>query len=84
MESLISQGINLAVFGMGTVFVFLTLLIIATRFMSYLVNRFSIESSDSNRSPVLNSRPSEPSPHTIAIISAAIQEHRKLVSERHD
>jgi oxaloacetate decarboxylase gamma subunit len=86
MDSLVSQGINLAIFGMGTVFVFLTVLIFATRLMSYLVNRFSIEKSDSdsNSPHDLDSRPTEPTAQTIAIITAALQEHRRVVSNRRD
>lgn len=84
MDSLVSQGINLAIFGMGTVFVFLTVLIFATRFMSYLVNRFSIEGTDSNSvmSQNLDSHSEKPTQHTIAIITAALREHRRATSDR--
>ena len=37
MPSLVSEGLNLALYGMGTVFVFLTLLVLATMMMSLLV-----------------------------------------------
>jgi oxaloacetate decarboxylase gamma subunit len=37
MSELLSQGLNLALYGMGTVFVFLTLLVGATILMSSLV-----------------------------------------------
>ena len=46
MENLVSQGFELAIFGMGTVFVFLTLLILATHFMSLLVQKFEYEASE--------------------------------------
>jgi oxaloacetate decarboxylase gamma subunit len=80
MDSLISQGINLAMFGMGTVFVFLTLLIFATHLMSYLINRFWIENSDSAISSTpneLNSPLAGPSRQTVAIITAVVREHRR-------
>jgi oxaloacetate decarboxylase gamma subunit len=85
MDSLISQGINLAMFGMGTVFVFLTLLIFATHLMSYLINRFWIESPDSAVSSTpdeLNAPPAGPSRQTIAIIAAVLREHRQTRSDR--
>lgn len=84
MDSLVSQGINLAIFGMGTVFVFLTVLIFATHFMSYLVARFSLENSgsDSDMSHDLDSLTAKPSLLTIAIITAALREHRRCESDR--
>ncbi|GGC07870.1 hypothetical protein GCM10011352_37710 [Marinobacterium zhoushanense] len=40
MDNLLSEGLNLLVFGMGFVFVFLTLLVISTGVMSKLVNKY--------------------------------------------
>lgn len=40
MESLISQGLSLMVFGMGFVFVFLTLLVGITTLMSKVAGKF--------------------------------------------
>ena len=37
MPPLVSDGLNLALYGMGTVFVFLTLLVLVTMIMSWLV-----------------------------------------------
>jgi oxaloacetate decarboxylase gamma subunit len=37
MPPLVSEGLNLALYGMGTVFVFLTLLVLATMLMSRLI-----------------------------------------------
>ena len=59
MENLLNQGVGLALFGMVTVFSFLTLLILATRLMSFLVSQidseeesdFVDEDSLSGRSP---------------------------------
>ncbi|MCH1488455.1 MAG: OadG family protein [Pseudomonadales bacterium] len=39
MSPILSEGLNLMAFGMGTVFVFLNILIIATFFMSAAVER---------------------------------------------
>ena len=41
MENLVSEGLPLALFGVGVVFFFLCLLIAATSAMSVLVNRFT-------------------------------------------
>lgn len=46
-ETLIDQGLNLMLYGMGTVFVFLTILVFATGMMSRIVARFSSEANDS-------------------------------------
>ena len=37
MPPMLSEGLNLALYDMGTVFVFLTLLVLATMIMSWLV-----------------------------------------------
>ena len=41
MPPLVSEGLNLALYGMGTVFAFLTMLVFATMFMSWLVLKTS-------------------------------------------
>ena len=45
-ETLITQGVDLMLFGMGTVFVFLTSLVGITLLMSYIVNNWFPEDSD--------------------------------------
>ena len=68
MENLLNQGVGLALFGMVTVFSFLTLLILATRLMSFLVSQI-----DSEEESVLVDEDSLPgrSP-PIAVIAAAV------------
>ncbi len=39
-HSLMQQGVDLMFFGMGTVFVFLTLLVLSTYLMSTFINKF--------------------------------------------
>ena len=46
MENLVSQGFEIAIFGMGTVFMFLTLLILATHGMSLLVQKYEAKNYD--------------------------------------
>ena len=76
MENLVSQGFELALFGMGTVFVFLTVLIFATQFMSALILRIQPEGGVSSASAVTQAD-SVTSGRKIAVISAAIAQHRK-------
>lgn len=64
--SLITQGLTLMLVGMGTVFVFLTALVIVTTAMSRLVLRMQPERI-----------PAGIGDEEIAAISAAIAQHRK-------
>lgn len=74
MHNLVQQGLDLAVYGMGTVFVFLTMLVFATSAMSRLL--FAIEST----AATATSRPPVDQiedPRLIAAITAAIQQFVK-------
>lgn len=70
--SIIDQGINLMLYGMGTVFVFLTLLVFATWLMSKLVQMAGIEDSPVETKtqplPAVDSK-------TLSILQAAINKH---------
>ena len=82
MVSLFSQGLQLMLYGMGTVVVFLTTLVRATRLMSVLLSRFS------GPEPTGDSLPSQPSlasgarlgrsvaPRVLAAVTAAVHTHR--------
>jgi len=79
-SSLIDQGLNLMLFGMGTVFVFLTILIFATSGMSKLITRYFPEkvveaSPKKQRSAAIGA--ASVAPATLKIIQAAIDTHRK-------
>ena len=63
-ESLIDQGLTLMLAGMGTVFVFLTVLVIAMSLMSMAARRLQPVSS-------------ELSGEEVAVITAAIAQHRR-------
>ncbi len=79
-ETLIDQGISLMIYGMGTVFVFLTILVFATGMMSKLVAKYApaqIESSAAGGSPQINSAAGQPSPQVLAAIKQAIVQHRQ-------
>ena len=62
---LLANGMMLMLVGMGTVFMFLTLLVVATGLMSRLVMRFQPQASTG------------PMPEEIAAITAALILHRR-------
>ena len=70
--TLIDQGLNLMLYGMGTVFVFLTVLVGATVLMSSLVNRIAPAAEEI---PEIDQ--SQPSPQIRSAIAKAIALHRK-------
>lgn len=72
--SLVSQGLELMGFGMGVVFVFLTMLVFVTMAMSKLVNKFAPEPE------VVPAPAAAPTtgvdPQLLKVLSAAVKEHR--------
>ena len=66
MTPLLAEGLNLALYGMGTVFVFLTLLVFATVLMSRIVSRTTTEAPPGQG---IDSR-------KLAAITAAVHQHR--------
>ncbi len=81
-DTLMQQGLELLLFGMGTVFFFLTLLVIVTSAMSQLVLRYApAPVVQERRSPVVSSPEAIPTTiaddtQLVAVISAAIQQYR--------
>lgn len=72
MTELISTGVKLMFAGMGIVFLFLTMLVIAINIMSSLVQRFFPEAP----SPVATQVASGIDKSVIAAITAAVHQHR--------
>jgi oxaloacetate decarboxylase gamma subunit len=68
MPPLVSEGLNLALYGMGTVFVFLTLLVLATMLMSWLVTQ--------RETAAVVALPADSAGAKMAAITAAIHQHR--------
>ncbi len=75
---LIAEGTSLMLFGMGFVFLFLAILVLATSAMSAIINRYNSQPNaltPSQPSVVATSSTSDQG-ELIAAISAAIQMHR--------
>ena len=70
VESLLGQGVDLMLIGMGTVFVFLTLLVFATKAMSAVAQRLQPASI-----PLPPQQ--EQDEQVVAAIAGAIAQHRK-------
>jgi oxaloacetate decarboxylase gamma subunit len=70
--TLIDQGLELMLFGMGTVVVFLSLLVLVTSAMSALIERFA------PLPPVVETAATATTedPLLLAVITAAIKKHR--------
>ena len=64
--SLLDQGLMLMLVGMGTVFVFLTILVAGMSLMALIVNRFLPSEADMGASD-----------EEVAVITAAIAQYRK-------
>lgn len=79
MESaIINQGLELMLFGMGTVVVFLSLLVLATTMMSRVVARFFPEPEPQPVAPTTPPTDAAMDDSTlVAVISAAIAHHRR-------
>jgi oxaloacetate decarboxylase (Na+ extruding) subunit gamma len=76
MDNLICQGLELAFFGMGTVFVFLSILIFACKAMSALLLGIAPEAAPAFADTAAQKRVFGESGLLVAIITAAIRQHR--------
>ena len=79
-ENLIGSGLMLTLYGMGTVFIFLLLLIAATRFMSWAVLKIDVpqESGQSSSALTAKSTPDSGDAELVAVIATAVQRYRQL------
>ncbi len=75
MSQLMADGLGLMGFGMGTVFVFLIILIFATSFMSTLVAKFLPDPPPAPVKPT-NAPAQGVDPQLLKVLSAAVKEYR--------
>lgn len=75
---IVSQGLELMVYGMGTVVFFLTLLIVTVSLMSWCLRRFFPEAevlvAGAKQAPTVSSTPADLP--LAAVIAAAVHRHR--------
>ncbi len=78
-EVLMQQGLDLMLYGMGSVFAFLTVLVIATVLMSALVRGLFPDPEEvSSAAPAGGAAAdTRPDPKTLKIIKAALEQHRQ-------
>lgn len=78
--SIVQQGIDLLIFGMGTVFVFLTVLVISVVLMSKIIGRFFAEIEEEaprvSPAPARSSAATAVDPNVLLAIQEAIYQHR--------
>ncbi|RLQ22674.1 oxaloacetate decarboxylase [Seongchinamella sediminis] len=76
-QDIVAQGVELMLFGMGTVVVFLALLVVATSVMSAVVGRFFPEAPPA---PAAEGKAApgavSPDAEIVAAITAAVHRHR--------
>lgn len=77
MDSLVSEGLNLMVYGMGFVFVFLTLLVFVTTMMSKLVNKFLPEPIVEQKAKASAPQATANNDELLAVLTAAVHKYRK-------
>jgi len=73
-ENIFADSIGLMILGMGTVFVFLSVLVIVTSLMSSLVQKYVIEDASSELAKISSSGQDQQT--LLTVISAAIHAHR--------
>lgn len=78
MDNLVSEGINLMIFGMGFVFVFLTLLVFSTSVMSKLLSKFAPEAPPQAKKAKAKTAPvaAGNNDQLVAVMTAAVHKYR--------
>lgn len=78
---IIAQGLELMLYGMGTVVVFLALLVVATTGMSLVITRYFPEPVAEPAQPRARPVADPGEAELFAVISAAVQQHRRKRSQ---
>ncbi len=73
---LLAQGVELLVYGMGTVLVFLTLLVVATLLMSVLIRKWMPEQEAPPADKETQAQ-ADIDPRIVRVIEAALAKHRQ-------
>jgi len=76
MENLVFEGFKFMLLGMGTVFTFLTLMIIAMNIQSYIIHKFFPEPVATT--PDSSAKNGKNNGAKVAAISAAINHHKNV------
>lgn len=75
---LLEEGLYLMAFGMGFVFVFLTLLVVATSLMSKIVGRLvPVPAKDGSAPPPARAAPVHGDEELMVVLSAALHRYRQ-------
>ncbi|MBU84276.1 MULTISPECIES: OadG family protein [unclassified Alcanivorax] len=80
MNTLMAQGLELMLVGMGVVFTFLIILVAVTSLMSALVKRFGQAPADVPAPATSAPAAAQPSPAVIKAIELAVRQHRQSQS----
>jgi oxaloacetate decarboxylase gamma subunit len=76
-DSLFQQGVDLMLYGMGTVVVFLAILVLATLAMSWFIRRFFPEPEIVDKYATADQHPpAYADAKLLAVIKAALDQHR--------
>lgn len=79
-SDIVAQGVELMLYGMGTVVLFLALLVVATTFMSRCITRYFPQEESSAAATALQKLRADAQPATdpdlVAVISAAVHQYR--------
>lgn len=79
---MLQQGLELLVYGMGTVIVFLGLLVLATRVMSAVALRWFATPASETQDSAPPATAGAPSPQLLAAIAAAVHRYRQEQGRR--
>jgi oxaloacetate decarboxylase gamma subunit len=72
LDPLVTEGVQLMLVGMGTVFVFLTMLVFAVRVMSAMILKYAPQA----QSDMSKTSPSAVPAAHVAAVAAALKKHR--------
>lgn len=77
MDQIVSEGLSLMLFGMGFVFVFLTLLVLATTLMSKLATKYAPEPIQPPKAPAgVKTVNATNDDQLLAVLTAAVHKYR--------